>query len=356
MRWSSLTSEAWRNIRSGTALAVQLAVLMGTLSAVVIWLSAFDVMTIADRGLEYRQSGAAVLIIQAPGAIDPAACEALNATEGVRAGALRRAQDDVVASALPGSSVPTYESSPGLAGILMAGRPPSGVGVLVSGAVAETLGGPAPLATRAGPLAVSGVYEYPADGRRSDLEFAIVSPTTSVAPFDECWAETWPQSDEIEPLLRTTKIAAESGSAKDAVFLQLNATHGTPFDGEAMFQGRATRSLAVLAVGASALIGFAATRLRKLELASARHSGVSPADQWLIVIGESTAWVLAVLALCIPVTGAFLIRALPGDADVYLQICAAVPVLVIAGGLTGATVAVLTSSERSLFRDFKRRR
>lgn len=356
MRWSSLASEALRNIRTGTALAVQLAALLGTLSAVVIWLSAFEVMTIANQGLDYRQSGAAVLIIQAPGAIDPGACEALNATEGVRAGALRRAQRDVVASALPGSSVPTYESSPGLASILLAGLPAPGVGVLVSSAVADALGDSASLATTAGPLPVTGVYEYPADGRRSDLEFAMVSPTTSSAPFDECWAETWPQSTELEPLLRTTRIAGESSSANDAVLLQLNGTRGTSFDGEAMFQGRATRSLPVLAAVTGALVGFAAARLRKLELASARHSGVTMADQWLIVMGESAAWAVAVLAFSVPVTGAFLIRALPGDAGAYLQIGAVVPVLVIGGGLVGATAAVLISSERSLFRDFKRRR
>lgn len=337
-------------------MVAQLAALLGTLSAILIWLSAFDVMSIANEGMQYRESGADVLIIQSPGAIDPAACEALNGTPGVRAGALRQAQHNLVASALPGSSVPTYESTPGLSAILLPSTGMRGSGVLVSSAVALTLGSSDSLATTSGAVAVSGVYDYPADGRRSDLEFAVVSPTSSSAPFDECWAQTWPQSAELESLLRTTRIAGESASSNDAVILQLNGSLGAVFDGEAVFQGRATRLLPLLAVVAGALIAFAAVRLRRLELASARHSGVALADQWLIVMGESAAWAAAVLALSVPVTCAFLVRALPGDWSTYLQIGAGIPALAIAGGLAGATVAVLLSNERSLFRDFQRRR
>jgi hypothetical protein len=358
MHWSSLVGEAWRNVRSGTALTVQLAVVVGLVTAAVIGFAGSDILAIVNQGAAYRASGANVLILQAPGAIDPAACEALNSAPGVRAGALRAAPHNLVAAVLPDSSVPTFEVSPGLASIIMAGRAREPEGVLVSRSVADTVGiEGAFVGTGAGAdaVAVAGVYDYPRDGRRTDLEFAVLAPTASRAPFDECWAETWPESAQLESLLRSTRIPADSGS-DGSTLLQWNGTHGAAFPGQALFGSRVTRWLPVAAALASLIIAFAAGRLRKVEFASARHSGVTLADQWVIVALESLCWVAAVFVVAVPVTCAFLARSPPGDAAAYVQLGATAPALASVGGLVGVTIAVALSGEKHLFRDVKGRR
>jgi hypothetical protein len=355
MRWTSLVGEAWRNVKTGTALSAQLAALIGLATAAVIAFGASDIMTIVNQGAAYRAAGAHVLILQAPGAIDPGACEALNSVTGVRAGALREAPRDLVAAVLPDSSVPTFEASPGLAGIIMAGRAMRSEGVLVSSAVASTIAAEEGFPSATGDVAVAGVYDYPDDGRRTDLEFAVLAPTTASGAFDECWAEVWPESAELEPLLRTTRIPTDSDS-DSGTLLQWNTTHGTSFPGRDFFGARATRWLPIAAAVAGFFIALAAARLRKVELASARHSGVTLADQWVILALESLPWVLAAFLLAVPVTSVFLARSLPEDAVAYLQLGATTPALASLGGLAGMSIAVALSGERNLFRHFKARR
>jgi len=351
MRWAAIASEAWRNVTSGTALAGPLAALLGALCAVVIGVGSADVRGIAERAEQFRDSGAAVLILQAPGAIDPGACEALAGTPGVRAGALRRAPNDVAAAALPASSIPSYEVTPGLAGILDAsGR--GGEGVLLSRAVAGTVG-VGGLTAGGRPVGVGGVYEYPRDGRRADLEFAVLMPTTSGEPFDECWAVTWPQAPGLESLVRTSLLPSDSA---EVTVTQLNATHGATFDGAALFEQRPTRWLPALLALAGGVTVFLAARMRRLELASARHSGVTLTDQWITVALESAAWVVAVAVVAAPVICAFVARAAPADRGSYLQLGITVWVLACAGGLAGATAAVLMGGERHLFEHVKARR
>ena len=351
MRWGAIVSEAWRNIASGAALAGPLAALMGTLCAVVIGFAAADVRGIAERAAEFRGSGAAVLILQAPGAIDPGACEALGGTPGVRAGALRRAPNDVAAAALPRSSIPTFEVTPGLVGMLDvagAGAP----GVLLSRAVADTVGAGGLTAAR-GPVTVGGVYEYPRDGRRADLEFAVLAPTTSGEPFDECWAATWPQQPDLETLVRTSLVPIES---TEVAVTQLNSTHGAVFDGAALFEQRPTRWLPALLALAGGVTAYLAARVRKLELASARHSGVTLADQWITVALESVAWAVAAAVVAAPVICAFVARAAAVDRGSYLSLGVSSWALACAGGLVGATAAVLLGGERHLFDHAKARR
>lgn len=355
MRWSAVAGEAWRNVRSGTALTVQLVALIGALTAGVIGFGALDIMAIAERGAAYRASGANVLILQAPGAIDGAACEALNGTPGVQAGALRQAPRNLVSAVLPDSSVPTFEVTPGLANLIMGGRQGSPGGVLLSAAAADTIGEGEVFASPSGDVAVSAVYEYPDDGRRTDLAFAVLVPTAPTAPFDECWAQTWPESPQLEALLRTSRIPSTSGE-DSSTLLQWNGAHGTAFGGQAMFENRVSRAVPAVAALAAFVIAFAVTRLRKVELASARHSGVTLVDQLATLVIESAVWIAAVFVVAVPVTCVFLARSLPGDAAAYLQLGATVPALASLGGLTGVTAAGLLSSEKHLFRHVKGRR
>jgi hypothetical protein len=373
MRWSAIAGEAWRNVRSGTALTVQLAALIGAITAAVIGFGAADIMAIAEQGAAYRASGANVLILQAPGAIDGAACEALNGTPGVDAGALRQAPRNLVSAVLPDSSVPTFEVTPGLATLIMAGRQQSPGSVLLSAAAADTIAaadttaaagtiggadtvdGGGTFASPSGDVAVSGVYEYPDDGRRTDLAFAILVPTAPTTPFDECWVRTWPESPQLEALLRTSRIPSASGD-DSSTLLQWNGTHGTSFSGQAMFENRVSRAVPAVAAVAAFVVALALARLRKVELASARHSGVTLTDQVCTLAIESASWIAAVIVVAVPVTCVFLARSLPGDATAYLQLGVTVPALASLGGLAGVTAAGLLSGERHLFRHVKGRR
>lgn len=350
MRWRSITSEAWRNVASGAALTVPLAVVLGLLVATLVGLGSSETLALTAQAVSFRDSGAAILILQAPGAVDGRACDALNGTPGVRAGALRAAPANVVGAALPDSSVPTYEVTGGFSDLLGAngGGPNKRGGVLLSPEVASTLG------NGLGSVEVSGTYRYPDDGRRADLGFAILVPTIPSGTFDECWAETWPPSGELEALLRTSYAPRASGT--DLRVLQLNGTLGENFDGTDRFDARATRWLPLLGAASAFLIAFAAMRLRRVELASARHAGVRLADQLAITLGESLAWIGATVAIVTPVVCAFLLQAPRTDAPAHLHAALLTTALAVAAGVTGSSVAVLLSGEKHLFRLFKQRR
>lgn len=347
MRWRSIATEAWRNVASGAALTLPLAAVLGLLVAALVGFGSSETLSLTARAASFRDSGAAILILHAPGAVDGRACDALNGTPGVRAGALRAAPANVVGAALPDSSVPTYEVTGGLPDLLGA-VPNKGGGVLLSPEVESTLG------NGLGHVEVAGVYEYPDDGRRADLGFAILVPTLASGAFDECWAETWPPSGELESLLRTSYAPRASGT--DLKVLQLNGTLGETFDGAAEFHARATRWLPLLGAAAAFLIAFAAMRLRRVELASARHAGVRLADQLAITLGESLAWIAATVAIVTPVVCAFLLQAPRADAPAHLHAALLTAALAVAAGVSGSSLAVLLSGEKHLFRLFKQRR
>lgn len=348
MRPSALVVEAWRNVRGGTALAGPLAWVLAVLVAVLCAAALGDTAALVARAAQYRAAGADVLIVRAEGGVDPVACEALSGTAGVESGAVRRAGDDLVAAALPGSSVPTWEVTGGVPALL--GADAAGAGILESREVASALGGTT-LATVLGPVPVAGVYDYPHDGRRTDLQFAVLSPTSSTTPFDECWARTWPPTPDLESLLRTTLLDA---SADDVEVLQLNGALGAGFAGQELFAGRTTRALPPLACGAAAVILFAAGRTRRLEFASARHSGVRLADLWRIVMLEGAAWAVPVVLASAWTAAVATARA--ADAPTPWWIAATIAVPALLGAAAGATLAVLPSRESALFAHTRARR
>lgn len=346
MRWSALAVEAWRNVRSGTALSAQLAAALAVLVGVLCAVALADTAALVARAAQYRAAGADVLIVRAEDGVDPVACDALAGTAGVESGAVRRADADLVAAVLPGSSVPTWQITGGVPALL--GARAEGAGILESREVAETLGG-ATLATTGGPAPVAGVYDYPHDGRRTDLQFAVLSPTAATTPFDECWARTWPPTPDLESLLRTALLDAH---ADDIEVLQLNGSLGAGFAGQELFASRPTRWLPPLAGLAAAVVVLAAGRMRRLEFASARHSGVRLADLWLIVMLEGAAWTVPVVLAA--AWGALVARAPDPATTAWTAASIAVPALL--GGAAGATLAVLPSRESALFAHTRARR
>jgi len=46
--------------------------------------------------------------------------------------------------------------------------------------------------TMDGQMTVSGVFDYPNDGRRNDFEYSALQVTAATGRFTECWVQVWP--------------------------------------------------------------------------------------------------------------------------------------------------------------------
>ena len=359
MRLRSILEEAWLNLRGGTSrgaiFAIALAVILATFAgAEVITVAALENQ--ADR---FRNAGGSTLIYTAQGQISGSACDALAAIPTVRgAGAIRRATVDETATALPGTTVPTFDVSPTFGGFTALGRPPAGQGAIISDELSAALqvkaGGILHLVS--GSTRVAGVYDYPQDGRAPGLGYAILIPTGVSKPFDACWVESWPQTSAIEGLL-TSVVISRTGSHTEAppVLAQLNGSLGRSFDGSGLFNSRLTRWAAYAAAAAGFLLGLLSVRLRRLELASARHAGVRSTAQITQIAIETLMW--AGCSVAIALAGVILLaRATqatqPGTlVDLGGRVLEAGGASVVIGAIVGAALA----SERLLFRYFKDR-
>lgn len=406
MRIDALVREIVADVRSGTARLALLATVVGALGA---GLCALDVLTV--RGLlhdaaTYRESGAAVLTLAAPGGIDGERCRALAQTDGVTASAALRAREQpLIAAALPDAPLPAYDVTGDIARLLGggvggraeslgAGTPGAVAGVGphgASGGAADAIGAAVPsdvadellgrlgpsapaqpnadratgapsnplgsIATAEGPLLVGSVYAYPADGRRPGFGWAALIPAVDTsAPFDECWISAWPQSDDTRSLLLTAlRPGADAGDDRPELG-QLNASLGLRFDGAERFSARLTAWAPLTATILAALLAGTAVWTRRLQIASDLHAGVRRRDVIVILLVETLAWAAAGALLTL---GAAALLAAPiGGRDGLALIAGAVPTVLgmPVGALVGAAVVAASIRERHLFRYFKDRR
>lgn len=359
MRFKSIVSEAWRNVMTGTAHTVALVLILGALSTAIVAADSYTVQNLEAQALTYRTSGGSTQIMEAPGAIDPALCENLSTSpDGLRAGGIRAAPANIVTPTLPGSSLPTFEVSLGYSELILDSRKPLlRGGVLVSEELAQALGlkETDSLKTTMGDTQVAGIFRYPDDGRRQGLGYAVLVPVISDEPFDQCWAEVWPPSGQVINLLRSTLIPSAQTRTEQPKIGQLNSSLGREFDGTQLFNERITKYLPLGLLAVSFFVVFVSLRARRLELASARHSGVGPYEQWVLTMMESLGWVVCVWAFTLAVACVAAIRAAEGDTLTFLLIGLPAPALTCIGGLLGASAAVLMSHERHLFHHFKNR-
>lgn len=90
MKATAVISEAWRSITSGAA---RLAPAVLALALTAAGMGVMDIAagsTILDQASAYRQSGADILVLNAPDGIDAASCERLTSLTNVQAaGAIR---------------------------------------------------------------------------------------------------------------------------------------------------------------------------------------------------------------------------------------------------------------------------
>jgi len=356
MRASSVISEAWRNLVTGTSRPLLVALLAATVFA---GLAATDVRTIVGlsvRATEFRESGAAVHVLSAPAAISGQRCDALGALPGVLgAGAIRRADTQAIFLTAPASGITTVEATVGLAGVLGIAEV-TGTGVWLSDAAAEALGaGPGTtLPTSLGPVAVAAQYTYAPDASDRSLAFSAVAPVPSTGEFDSCWVLVWPPSPVIEVLMRGT-YAGDPAEQSDATLFQLNTRLGAAFDAPAMFDGRATSRAPIVAAVFGLLFGVGTIRARRLEFASALHAQVPKLALITQVWLELFSLMLAAVVITLPLT-CFL--ATQGNPDPFWPAWSAGLRVVVAGTLStllGGLLTAAMTSEKRLFRYFKDR-
>lgn len=345
---------------TGTSRAVALALLLALIVGSISTLDIATTRTIISDAQHFRDAGGSVLVLSAPDRIDGATCDALGRIDGVRAaGALRESEERIVASALPSTSIPTFTATGGLTRILGAESPVRDrrSGVIVSEEVATSLGLSLgdEWSTSAGAVPVAEVYPYPDDGRRPGLGYAALMPVpTNGERFDECWLDAWPPLAEAPALLQMSVLPATVDQDQPQLS-QLNTTLGTSFDGSGKFGSRITR-WGHLMSGALALgTGWFAVRIRRLELASALHSGVSRRSLSAAIGLEAFAWVLAASALWLGMTLFAASGAPPGDRFALIALGARVWFAGVVGVTLGIGTGIIRTRERDLFRAFKER-
>ena len=357
MRIAAKVTEARRNVLSGTAFAAQLSMLIGAVTAGVLVADFSTIAALQASAEAFRASGAAVQTLSAPGSVSGEACDALESND-IRSGAIRTSKRRLEPAALPGGPVPTFEVTPGFVDVVLKRRVSLDAGVLVSRSLADSfdLSAGDILKTTSGGVRVNAVFDYPDDGRRPWLGYSVLVPTIASAPFDECWAEVWPQSAQLAGILRTTVIPGGGPNDQKPAIGQLNSRLGNEYSGATAFAERPTRFAPLAAGGIAFLAVVGAIRLRRVELASALHVGVTPNDLWSILLFESVLWIGATCAGIAPVVAYFIAAEPSADHSVFLAGGLTVTAGAIVGGLTGLATGTVLVRERRLFALFKERR
>ncbi|WP_426517761.1 hypothetical protein ACPPVQ_01120 [Diaminobutyricibacter sp. McL0618] len=360
MRLASIAREAALNVRSGTTRAATFAT---ALVFGISLLAGADIAAVAEIQREARQfqaAGGSTLIYRMNAGISGEACEALASVDGVRAaGAVRQEPAAAHAGALPGHEIPTFSVSPNFQGFQAIGNPTAHGGVIVSGDLAAALG------LREGDVAefvegsprIDSVYTYDDDGRRPGLGYAVLVPSPTTAPFDECWAETWPMSNGLTSLLSSTLVpgAVTLGSGGPTPqLLQLNSTLGATFDGTKRFAGRITRFAPEAAAALALVLGFVAVRLRRLEFASALHARTKRSAQTLQILLETVGWTIAASMIGALIVLVLIRTQYPGDMGDLISV--GIPTFAsLPATLVGALVGSALVRERNLFAYFRER-
>ena len=181
MRAREMGREAVRDILSGgTAKATLLTCIFLALVGGLAIADARVLVNTMDEAARWRAGGGAIVIMNAPGRIDGAACAALRDTAGIRAsGAIRPSPTSLSTPAMPSTAVTTWEVTPGLPAVVTtAPATPGETGLWLSEALAQDLNRyhGATLATT-GPAPVAGTFPMPEeDGRLPTLAYAILAP------------------------------------------------------------------------------------------------------------------------------------------------------------------------------------
>lgn len=353
-RYREALREASRNVWSGTAHTVRWCVLLAFVGSALAWMDAASVRGLVDDAVGYLDSRGATWALQAPGRVSGRACEALNQATGVvRAGAVRAEAVPVTTVALPKAPVPLFSVTPGFLRVVGS----SSTGLSVTDAVADRYGldPPDQWGTTLGSVTVDGVFPYPSDGRQPGLGFAVLAPTPADQLFDQCWVTVWPTDQRTVNLVQTALVHDGLPPGTSEVKLsQVNPSFATLFNGHALFANRLTRWAPAGALLAGCLIGFASVRTRRLEHASALHTGLPKTFVLVQSLVEALSWavpaaVLGTVAVLVAVRGA------SAETSQIALIGARPLVAAAAGAVLGTLLAAALVREKQLFSIFKSR-
>lgn len=358
MRFSEITREAGRNLASGTSRAVLLASAVGLATSL---LAAFDTTSmtgVIGAADTFRERGGSITILSVEGSIDGRACDALADQPGVRAaGAIALKEPPLTVAGVPQNPLTFFAASPGFATMLPQSTGQRQPGLLLSEATADSLGLAVgdPVFSKAGETVLGGTYDYPDDGRPRGLGYAAIAPSSADGPFNECWIDVYPAAQATIDLLYTA-IAADAVLPDSGLSVsQHNQSLGKARDPATDFAERMTALFRLAALGLGTGTGFLAVWSRRLEIASALHTGVRRIDQSATTLLEVLAWSAAGAATSIPVI-ALLTQHLAQTDHLRVVLTALhIPAMAVAGTIIGALTAALTIREARLFAYFKDR-
>jgi hypothetical protein len=352
---SSVLSEALRNLSTGTAHGVLLALALTLVTTVLALADASAVIALERQAIAFQRSAAHVRALVATGMVDGGACDALSSTTAVTASGALSAVDPVRLRAMDSVDLQTFEVTPSFAAVLgLSGPAPDGA--WLSQDLAEVLQlqvGDA-VETGSGLLTVAGVYAWPDDGRDARLDLAILLPTAASGAFDECWAASWPLTDDTDELLRST-VRVVPTSREAITVSQVNRSSGTTLDTQAALDARPTARAPLVCAAAGYLVGFFAVRRRRLEHAGALHAGQSRTAQTITVLIETLVWVLASTATTLTLVGLWIHLAEIPDTRQVVEMTVVGPVVAAVCTILGALAATATIRESQLFAYFKNR-
>jgi len=355
VRLREVLSEALANVRTGVSRAPLSIAFALLLIAALVATDGWEVADLEARAQTFQASGGAVHIMSAPGMVNGSACDRLASLSGVEAaGAVRKNEVTVRPLALPRQQIPSYSVSPGFGGFrAMPGFAP-GAGVAVSTDLADILGlrKGDQFKLAGGSANVSSVFAWPDDGRAGDFGYAVIAATGDAEPFDQCWVALAPGAPDYRDVQSAAiSAAAPSGDASQPKFSQLNSAYGIRSISESDFEDRPGRFAPLLAFVLAGIFAAGLTRLRRIEIAGARHVGVSAravSGIFILETGLATIVAVAAVAAIVAVLTHFL------DAAI-LQSWWRISVAVFLGGCGGTVSSVLSVSENDLFRLFKGR-
>lgn len=363
MRIVEIWSEAARNVGAGTARAVSLCLVFICIIGLVAVLHAREVVGLSQRALEFQDSGAATFILDAPGAVAPDACNTLAASDGVTASGALRTLDGTRLALLPDRSIPTWETTQGMAEVLsISPAVTPNFGVWLSQPLATQLGlavgdsldaitTPGERGTSS--MRIDAIFDYPADDRDQRFAESILIPTTSFQESDLCMASFWPEAKNAPAMLRLAAITPPGSdpASSNMQIEQLNRTLGSEFKPSMSW----TPMYPLIAIITGLTAPLVILRSRRLEFASALHARVSKPALGILL---SVEWLLWAVPAVLVASMAVLFAASIGNPDPLLPALVSGLQTLVAG--TGASylamiLLAVASRESHLFKLFRSR-
>jgi hypothetical protein len=372
MRLRSIFSEAMRNIACGTTHAVAMFLIASLAGGLLGGYEVMSVLQLEGTAATRINSYADVRTVVG-GAVDGSVCDRLSTVaNGPSTSGAMRAGDQITPTSTPGKDIASYEVTPGMLGLMIAGkggnqrtgqadvagnRKIDATGVWVSTDVANDIGltRGSRFETDQGNTTVAGVFSWPNDGRDTRFAYAVITPVSpDDGTFEECWAKQWPGGDELDSMLYSTVNITGSQNTSVGV-TQLNKGFDLHYDAPASYANRTTRWLPYVGGVLGILIGVISIRRRRLEYAGALHSGQCKSAQLLEIAVETAVWSGLAAISVISVLAAVCARMSVSDPTAVFLAAIRTPLAFWAGIMLASIGAGAAVRESQLFRFFKNR-